>query len=239
VQPAQCRAGLDAELLDEPPPGRVECRQGVGLSSGAVERAHLQLHEALVERVGGHERFELSEQLAMAAELEVELDPLDHRAEALLLEPAALGAEETVVAGAAQRPAPPQAEGRFDLRPGDERIARLARAPGIRERIVPAVDVAPADRHVERVAASPADQSAGVAPGCGERLAQARDVHLQAVAGARRRVVAPELIDQIGVGDDMTGGDREHGEERPRPLASECHRPAVDPRLDRAEQLDP
>ena len=173
VQVAQCHAGLNPELFDEPAAGGMERRQGVGLSSGAVERLHLQPHEALVERVGDDQRLELPEQLAMAAELEIELNPLDHRAEPLLLEPRAFGGEETVVADAAERLAPPQAQGRFELCAGGERLARLARAPGMRERVMPAVDVAPADRHVEHVAARPADQSAAVAPRRGQRLAQA------------------------------------------------------------------
>ena len=70
-------AGLDAELLDEPCARGLEGRQRVGLSSAAIQRQHLQLHQALLEGMRDDQRLQLAQQLAVAAQLEVELDPLD------------------------------------------------------------------------------------------------------------------------------------------------------------------
>ena len=114
---AQRLCRLDAELLDEAAASGVERRQGVGLSSGAIQREHLQLHQALLEGMGDDHGLELAEQLAVATQLEVKLDPLNDRAQPLLLKPGALGGQHTVRRHAAERLPAPQAEGPLDPRP--------------------------------------------------------------------------------------------------------------------------
>ena len=64
-------------------------------------------------------------------------------------------------------------------------------------------------------------------------------MHLQAVARTRGRVLAPQLVDQPVGGHDATAHQRQDREQRPRPLTPQRHRPAIHPRLDRTEQLDP
>ena len=60
VQIAQPLCGLDAELVDEPRARGLEGRQRVGLSSAAIERQHLQLHQALLEGMRDDQRLQLA-----------------------------------------------------------------------------------------------------------------------------------------------------------------------------------
>ena len=85
VEIAQRLRRFDAELVDEPSACRLEGGQRVGLPSGAIERQHLQLDEALLEGMRDDQCLQLAQQFAVAAELEVELDPFDDRGESLLL----------------------------------------------------------------------------------------------------------------------------------------------------------
>src|SRR4051812_43296131 len=93
--------------------------QRVGLPSGPIQGQHLQLYQAFLERMRSHERLELAYELTVPAELEVELDRLDRRHEALFLEARRLGIEQLVPAGSLQRRSAPQAERLHD---GDSRV---------------------------------------------------------------------------------------------------------------------
>ena len=107
MQFAERLCGLDSELLDGPCTGTMERRQRVGLPPGAIQGEHLELYEALLERMRDDERLELPQELAVPAELEVELDRLDRRREALFLESRRLGIEQLVPAGSLQRRSAP------------------------------------------------------------------------------------------------------------------------------------
>ena len=72
-----------------------------------------------------------------------------------------------------------------------------------------------------------------------QRLAQPRDVHLQALTRPRRRVLAPQFIDQPLAGRHAAAHQRQYRQQRARPLAAKRDLSAVHPRLDRTEQLDP
>jgi hypothetical protein len=54
----------------------------------------------------------------------------------------------------------------------------------------------------------------------------------------RRRVLSPQLIDQPLVAHHPTSDQRQHREQRARPLTAERDLAAIEPRLDRTEQLD-
>jgi hypothetical protein len=73
---------------------------------------------------------------------------------------------------------------------------------------VPPVDIATAGLHIQSVAARLTDQRTGVDRRLGQRLAQARNVHLQAVTRPRGRILAPQLIDQPLVGHHTTAHQR-------------------------------
>ena len=130
VQLAQRLCGLDAELVDEPSARGLEGRQRVGLPSAAIERQHLQLHQALLEGMRDDQRLQLAQQLAVAAQLQVELDPLDDRGQPLLLQPRALRGEQAVRAHAPQRLTAPDTKRLLDPVPSDA-AAHRPHAPDV------------------------------------------------------------------------------------------------------------
>jgi hypothetical protein len=76
-----------------------------------VEGPHQLGPQALPERVGGHERFELGHHVGVPAEGELGLEPGLQRGDAQLLEARRLGDGERLVGEVGQGRAPPQAEG--------------------------------------------------------------------------------------------------------------------------------
>ena len=86
LQVAQLRAGLDAELVDEPFPGRPVRRQRIGLAADAVQRRHQQRPERFAKRVRRRElgqRPDDGGRIAFDTTFEVDLQraqpPLDQR----------------------------------------------------------------------------------------------------------------------------------------------------------------
>ena len=184
------------------------------------------------------QRVQLAQELAVAAQLEVELDPLDDRGQALLVEARALCIEQTVRAHSPQRVAAPETKRLVDPLPSGLRLTARARAMRLAKRLLPAVDIALARVHIQQVAVRLIDQPAAVSASLAQRLAQARDMHLQADTRSRGRVLAPQLVDQPLGGHDATALQRQDREQRPRPLTPQRHRPATHTHLDRTEQLD-
>ena len=180
MQLAQRLAGLDAELLHEPRAGGVEGLQRFGLSSGSIQRQHLQLHQALLEGMRDDQRLQLAQQLAVAAQLEVKLDPLDRRGQALLLQPRPLAIKQLVRAHSRERRSAPHTERLLDRRPRGLQPTGRSVPPRPAERRLPAVDIARAGTQLQNVAARSTDQPLCIAARLRQRLAQPRDVHLQA-----------------------------------------------------------
>ena len=71
----QVRRRLDPELVYEQAPSLTVGREGLRLAAGAVEREHELAAEALAERVVGDERLEVTDDVRMAAQRELGLDP--------------------------------------------------------------------------------------------------------------------------------------------------------------------
>ena len=94
LEPLELRAGLDPQLLDEPR-ARVLVRvERLGLPARAVEGQHELAAEASRGAGARDERLELADDVAVAAELEIGLDPLLERDQPKLLEPPDLGLRE-------------------------------------------------------------------------------------------------------------------------------------------------
>ncbi len=60
---AQRRAGIDAQLLDQPLPAVGVGAQGLGLTPAPVEREHEQLQQPLAQRMPAHPRLQLAHEL--------------------------------------------------------------------------------------------------------------------------------------------------------------------------------
>ena len=76
VQAAQFRARFNAELVVQDSPRLDVSFERVGLSPRAVEGQHQWAAQRLSQRMFGDERLELADQLAVATQLQVAVDPL-------------------------------------------------------------------------------------------------------------------------------------------------------------------
>src|SRR6185295_4360655 len=110
--------------------------------------------------VRGDQRLELAEHLTVPAELEVELDPLDHGGQPLLLEARTLGLEPLGPVHAGERLAAPDGERLVETRARGGRVAIRLRPPGEPEHLPPAIEVALAGLELEHVAARAGDEAA-------------------------------------------------------------------------------
>ena len=188
VEALQLGARLDAELVDERLPRRRVHLERLGLPPGPVEREHQLRARALAKRVRSDERLELADELGVAAEGEVGVDPLLERREPQLLE-----ARDLVL--------------RERLERATRRAASPARAQGPRGRAVPSARPPPR-APVRRAARTGAGRSRpgrrggrSRAPGSrrlsgAEQLAQPRSRLWSDVCAAARRPLAPERVDE-------------------------------------------
>ena len=104
----ECRARFDPELVDECTARVLVGVQGLRLSPRPVQRRHQTSPQAFAERVLGDQCLELSDQLVVASEREVCVDPqLDCR-QPDLLEPGDGSLGEALVGEVRERGAPPQ-----------------------------------------------------------------------------------------------------------------------------------
>ena len=169
-----------------------------------------------------HECAQLCDQLGMSARREIGNEPVLDRDEAEFLEPLDLGACEIVVGEVRQRRSAPDRErlSEQDGRPCWILLAERGLAPLAKD--VEPVEVDRGRRDVQRVPRIMAghDDRAVLAHSA-EGLAELRHVHLDAVFGGLRRVVAPERVDQLVDGDDLLPAEDEHGKERPTLAAAE------------------
>ena len=78
---AQLRAGLDPELVDEAGARILVHVQCLGLPACTIQREHQLLQEASRAADGRDERLELADDVAVASELEIGVDPLLERDE--------------------------------------------------------------------------------------------------------------------------------------------------------------
>ena len=134
---AKRQAGLDPELLDEQASGLLVGLQRLSLAPRPVEGAHQLASQLLAERILGDEGLELPDEIRVAAEPELELDPLADHGEPEILEPRDLRPSEVLERKFLQRRPSPEPEcftQQFDralrvvlrTRLGDERLEAVA-----------------------------------------------------------------------------------------------------------------
>ena len=125
-----------------------------------------------------------------------------------------------------QRLAAPQRERLAQALGGALRRARRERAPPLLRQVLEAVEIELAEADAQDVAGRARDENALVASPA-ERRAQARDVDLQRVGGARRRPLAPQLVDQRIRRDDLVGAQQQDRQQRTLLATAERHLHAV------------
>ena len=180
VQFAQPRARLDAELVHEHRAGAAVCLERFGLASRPVERGHQEPAGPFAERMLRHEPLERGDDVDVAPERELRLDPPLEREDAQLLE--ARDDRRAAPARPRGRRAPARARGASAservsaARAGSSRSSALRSL--VREPLEPLRGRACPGRHGRRSRA-PRVSIASLP----ERLAEPRDVPLDEVRG--------------------------------------------------------
>ena len=168
----------------------------------------------------GRERVELACERAVAARVEVGVDPRLQRGQPRLLEPRRLRLRERLESEV----------GECLPTPERERAVRVAVGDQARE----AVDVELVGVDADDVARRPGDDPVGA-----DRPAERMHMHLERARRARRRLLAPDPVDQAVGRDDVVRVEQELREQgaRPRP-AERDRRTVVSDHLDRPEQAE-
>ena len=211
-------ARFDPESVDEGPARFLVGVKGLSLPARAVQGRHQLSPETLAERVLGDEGFELSDQLVVAPEREVGVDPQLDCCKPDLAEPSDGRLGEALVGEVRERRASPE---RQRVAEPLRRIARQAAS----EQAPPLVHEPLESVEIERVGLDPDDVAgrSGRQHVLRQRLAKSRDVDPQCGGGALGRVLAPELVDQPVGRNDLVGVEEEQGEKRPRLGAAQGH----------------
>ncbi len=203
----QLGARVEAELLDEGLARIAVRRERIGLAPGAVEREHELPARPLAQGLRLDERLELGDELGVAREREVGVDPLFEGDRPQLLEPGDLGLRERLVEEVGESRAAPQAErlAESGLRClGAPVLKRVSTLVGEADE---AVRVDPVRVELEHVARRARGDDRP------ERLAELRHVDLDGVRGGLGRLSRPEALDEAVDGDDATDVEREDGEQ--------------------------
>ena len=173
------------------------------------------------------ERLELGDELAIAAQQAVGLEPPLERQQPELLESPHLVLRERLVREVGERRSAPERK----------RLAQEARRAGWR-RVVRCLDELLESQEVELVRPR-LDHVAGLAGddrrSGPERLAQLRDVVLERVRCRSRRILVPQQVDQPIPGHDLVRARQEEREERALARAAEGDRATLLEHLERAE----
>src|SRR5207302_5507232 len=122
-------ARLKAQLLPQQLARLPVFRERVGLPTSAIQREHQLPPEPLLQWVRGHERFEFRDQLVVASERQVRLDPILERREPRLPQPPNRILRERFVGEVSKRLASPQRQRRAEPVLGARRIAVAKRTP--------------------------------------------------------------------------------------------------------------
>ncbi len=207
--------GLDAELVDERPPGR-RGSPGAPRPDAPSDTARASAARAAVRGKAGDSTSASSSPTSSACPpaLEVGVDPLLERGEAQLVEPPDLALRESLVGEVGER------------RPAPERQAQLE-ALGLARRHAKRARIARAScskrpRSVSSGAARSMYPGGLVSSAVGsERLPQLGDHVLKRGRRRPRWVLAPELVEEPVGGDDTSRVERKQTEERALLLAAE------------------
>ena len=177
------------------------------------------------------QRLELSDQLAVPAELDLVLDELLARVQAQLIEAGGLADREGLGGEVGERGPAPQAER------GAQRFLGLLGwlGSGCLDEVLELLRVHLLCRDLEGVAGGLPDEHLVGSSRRFKRASELRDVDLDDVVGRRRRVVAPQELGEPFEGDDVVGLDEQDGEERALLGAAEGERLVATRHLEGAE----
>jgi len=114
---------LDPQLVHEHAPRPLVCVQGLRLPAGPVEREHQLSAKALAQGIVSDQRFELGDEVVVATERKVGLDPLLECRQVKLLQPGDLDVRERVECELRKRRAAPEGQGLAERCGGGVRVS--------------------------------------------------------------------------------------------------------------------
>ena len=185
------RPRLEPELLHEASPRRAIHLERLRLASASVERQHAESLEPLAEGVLARQRLELAHELGRTRTREIRFDAPLERDEPKLVETSGRRVQHVTLGDVGQCVTRPFRERLPKSVGGDGGPLLLERACTLGRQALEPMQIEGVALHVDRVAGL--SRLDDVAP---ERLAELRDVSLDDVRSRRRRVVAPQAVDQ-------------------------------------------
>jgi hypothetical protein len=197
----------------------LERLQRGGLAAASVLREHQLPAEPLAAGVLRRERLQLGRELAVAAERQVRLHPVLQRGQPELLEPRHLGLRERLIAHVLVRRPAPQSQRLVPLPAGGERLEALeVQLTGLEPQPVPG-----------RLAHDP------LRP---EPPPQRVHLDLERVRRRRRRLLAPQRVDQAVARRHLPAGHQQARQQRDLPARCELHRSGSGDDLHGAEHAE-
>ena len=190
---------LKPELGDERFPRVAVHGQRLGLTTRSIQRKHQLRAQPLTQREPVDQRVQLADKCCVLPQRKVGIDPILKRSQPLLLEPRDLALRERLIGEVRQRRPAPQSQCPTKTVTRDSRVSILQRAATLSDHRIELLDIDPAGRGLQQVRAPARDQQA-----VAERFAQMRDVALDDLVGARRRLLTPQLVHQTICRDRLT-----------------------------------
>jgi hypothetical protein len=212
LESLQRLARLQAELANQVVARVAIGRERVRLSSGAVEREHELAAKALAQRVASDESLELGDQQIVPAEREIRIDAVLERREPAFLEPLDIDARERLEGEIRERRPAPERQRLAQLVHGALGRAGRKRAPTVLGKPLEPVEIELAEADAQHVAGRTGHKHVVRDSRRAEGPAETRDVRLQRVGRARRRLLAPELVDQHVGADGLICSQEQDGE---------------------------
>ncbi len=221
---------FDPELREQRAPCRAIGVERFCLAPRAVEREHQLCAQTLAQRLSRDECFELGHQLVVTAERELGLEAVFQRRDVEFVEPCDLVLREPLVRQIRQRRAVPECKCRVQTVQRVGVITGRQGCPALGEEPLEAVAVELVGLEGEAVGA--ADSSNRVRR---QLLAQGRDAVLQHLRRGRRRLVAPQLVDDHVPRQRHVAVQEQESEDSALSRAAERNPSLAVERLDRPE----
>ena len=231
LEPLQGGPGFQAELADHHLAGRPVGAERFGLPSAAVQREHQLPVQALAQRVHRDQCLELADDVGVAAEGQVGLDPVFDRAEPELLQPPGLHLRERLAAEVAEGGAAPEPKRRAQARGRRSRLVRRELAPAL-----PDQPLEPARVQLAVVDHAGSTHPAGSAARASRGALRSRETYTSrlpcAPAGGS---IAPQVMDEDAARDRLVRVQQQDGQQPAQPGAADLDHAPVGADLDRPE----
>jgi hypothetical protein len=230
----QCPARLEAELVGKKLPCPPVDLERVGLPPRSVERQHELAAQPLLERVRPHERLELRDEPAPAAEREVGVDAIHERRQAKLLEASDLRLDEIERREIGERRPAEERQRCPERSDRGGRISAVERRASVRHESLELGDI-----ELVGIGANEITAGAGFHGLVLEETAEPRDRDADGPDGGVRSLGTEELLGEVFRRDELVRVQQEQREQAALPLASERERLAVTQYLERPQETKP